>query len=309
VLRQGANNYIEWTGDPYTAQIRFEAVYTAENVSFAPLASSLSLSNYDNFRSDVYVIATFTGELFRPTFTFQLEFPENSAARSDPSLAFGVQQIEKNTNEINKQVTYLIVTNSFAPSESNLNGYNPLNEFAYSTISGLFFGEINKRLNQLLSKLLQNNDLTFNFTGSLYNSNLVNTSDGFNINQGNFNFSFGKSYLNERIQINFGGALDVPLQENKALQQNLQILPDVNISLLVNESGSVRATLFYTRNNEFQLDPAQTAKPGQRAGAKLSYRKEFNSLSEILFGRKKGKRKQGLPVTDSTGVSVKSGGK
>jgi hypothetical protein len=274
------------------------------------LASSLSLqSNYSNYRSDVYVIATFTGELFRPTFTFRLDFPENSAARSDPSLAFGVQQIEKNTNEINKQVTYLIVTNSFAPSETNLAGYNPLNEFAYSTISGLFFGEINKRLNQLLSKLLQNNELTFNFTGSLYNSNLYNqNSKGFNINQGNFNFSFGKSYLNERIQINFGGALDVPLEAE--LQQNLRILPDVNISLLVNKSGSVRATLFYTRNNEFLIDPTQNARPGQRAGAKLSYRKEFNSLSKILFGRKKGARKNiSVPVKDSSGVSASSGGK
>ncbi|MEJ7912740.1 MAG: hypothetical protein WKF70_06275, partial [Chitinophagaceae bacterium] len=143
VLRRSSNNYIEWTGDPYTAQINFEAVYTAENVSFAPLASSLQLSNFDSYREDVYVVAQFSGELFRPTFNFKLEFPDNSRARNDPSLTFGIQQIEKNTNEINKQVTYLIVTNSFAPFESNVTGYNPLNEFAYSTISGLFFGEIN----------------------------------------------------------------------------------------------------------------------------------------------------------------------
>jgi hypothetical protein len=244
--------------------------------------------------------------LFRPTFSFQLDFPENSAARSDPSLAFGVQQIEKNTNEINKQVTYLIVTNSFAPSETNLTGYNPLNEFAYSTISGLFFGEINKRLNQLLSKLLQNNELTFNFTGSLYNRNLIEqNSKGFKINQGNFNFSFGKSYLNERVQINFGGTFDVPLESD--LEQNLRILPDVSVSLLVNKAGSVRATLFYTRNTDLLIDPTQSGKPGQRAGAKLSYRKEFNSLSEILFGRKKGKIKTAVPVKDSTGVSAAIG--
>ena len=46
VLRKGANNYIEWTGDPYTAQIKFDAIYVAENVNFAPLASSLSLAKF-----------------------------------------------------------------------------------------------------------------------------------------------------------------------------------------------------------------------------------------------------------------------
>src|SRR3712207_7865228 len=51
---RGANNYIEWTGDPYKAQIRFDAVYQADNVSFTPLASSLSLSDQlQNYRGDV----------------------------------------------------------------------------------------------------------------------------------------------------------------------------------------------------------------------------------------------------------------
>jgi len=304
VLLKGSNNFIEWTGDPYTAQVNFDAVYTAENVSFAPLASSLQLSNFTTYRGDVYVVAQFSGELFHPNFTFKLQFPENSAARNDPSLAFGIQQIEKNTNEINKQVTYLIVTNSFAPYESSVSGYNPLNEFAYSTISGLFFGEINKRLNQLLSKVLQNNELTFNFTGSLYNRNLI--EQGFDINQGNFNLSFGKSFLNERIQLNFGGTFDVPLESD--LEQSLRILPDVSASFLINKSGSFRITLFYTQNNDLVISQVQNGRRGQSAGAKLSYRKEFNSLSEFLFGRIKGKRKPALlPVKDSVEVSVPDG--
>ncbi len=305
VLQKGSNNYIEWTGDPYTAQVNFDAIYTAENVSFAPLASSLQLSNFTTYRGDVYVVAQFSGELFHPNFSFKLQFPENSAARNDPSLAFGIQQIEKNTNEINKQVTYLIVTNSFAPYESSVSGYNPLNEFAYSTISGLFFGEINKRLNQLLSKVLQNNELTFNFTGSLYNRNLI--EQGFNINQGNFNLSFGKSFLNERIQLNFGGTFDVPLESD--LEQNLRILPDVSASFLINKSGSFRVTLFYTQNNDLVINQVQNGRRGQSAGAKLSYRKEFNSLSEFLFGRIKGKRKAAVaPVKDTVETQARDSG-
>ncbi|HEY0733172.1 MAG TPA: translocation/assembly module TamB domain-containing protein, partial [Chitinophagaceae bacterium] len=94
VLRRGGNNYIQWSGDPYDANIRVEAVYTAENVSFAPLASTLSIDqNFARYRGDVNVVALLTGKLFQPEFTFRIEFPENSTARNNPSLAFGIQQI------------------------------------------------------------------------------------------------------------------------------------------------------------------------------------------------------------------------
>ena len=75
------------------------------------------------------------------------------------------------------------------------------------------------------------------------------------------------------------------------LEQNIRILPDVSVDILLNKSGSVRATFFYTRNTDLLIDPTQSGKPGQRAGTKLSYRREFGSLSEMLFGRKKGQRK------------------
>ncbi|MEJ7912873.1 MAG: hypothetical protein WKF70_06945, partial [Chitinophagaceae bacterium] len=183
-------------------------------------------------------------------------------------------------------------------------GYNPLNEFAYSTISGLFFGEINKRLNQLLSKVLSNNDLTFNFTGSLYNSKLVeNSPRGFAINQGNFDLTFGKSFLNDRIQLNFGGTFDVPLESD--LEQTLRVLPDVSADFLINKSGTFRITLFYTKNNDPVLNQVQNGRIGQSTGAKLSYRKEFNSLSEFLFGRRKGVRKTNTqPVKDTVPITL-----
>lgn len=298
VLKPESSNYIEWTGDPYSATIKFDAIYKAENVNFSPLISSLSLdrnSRLTRYRGDVNVVALLTGELFKPTFTFKLEFPENSIAQSDPSLSFGVQQIEKNTNEINKQVTYLIVFNSFAPFESGQTGYNPLNEFAYSTISGLFFGEINKRLNQLLSKLLRNNDLTFNFTGALYNRNPISrNTTGFDINQSDFNINVGAPLFNERVQVNFGGTFDVPIRSD--IQQNIRLFPDVSVDLLVNKTGTVRATFFYTQTSDLLFGGSQTGTRNQRAGTKLSYRKEFGSIREFFLGQNRRRLKKPLPL-------------
>jgi hypothetical protein len=316
VLRKNGNNYIEWTGDPYAATIRFEAGYQANDVSLAPLASRIggengaSGNNFTRYRGDVTVVATLTGELFRPAFEFKIEFPENFYTAMDQRIAFevqqAIQQIERNTNELNKQVTYLIVFNSFAPFENSGTTVNPLNEFAYSTISGLFFGEVNKRLNQLLSKILRNNDLTVNFTGSLYNSNqLSQTSRAVLPNQSNLNINVGMPLLNERVLVTLGSTFDIPLQSN--IQQNIQLFPDVTVEFLINKSGTIRATFFYRQTPEIG---AYTSNQTQRAGTNLAYRRDFNSLSEFLLNRKKGTRKnqkKPAPATapvDSTSTTV-----
>jgi hypothetical protein len=284
ILSNTGNNYIEWTGDPYDATIKFDAVYTAKSVGLAPLINSLALNDarLERQRGDVNVVAMLTGALFHPTFSFRLDFPNNSPVYSNPSFSYGLQQIEKNTNEINKQVTYLIVFNSFAPYEAGQQSY--LNEFAYSTISGLFFGEVNRRLNQLLSKIFRNSDLVFNFSGSLYNANLVDQSaKGFRINQGTANASISAPLIKERVQITFGSTFDVPIQSD--LQQTVQVFPDVSVDWLINKSGSIRATFFYSQTPDL-LVSSSTPIHNKRAGAKLSYRKEFNSLKDI-FRKKK----------------------
>ena len=123
-------------------------------------------------------------ELFDPRFDFKLEFPTNSKANSDPSIAFNIEQIEKNPNEINRQVTYLIVFNSFAPPDNVYSNQasgalgSAINEFAYNTISsisGLFFNEINRQLTKTLSKILKTDNVSINFSGSVYNRNLLTT--------------------------------------------------------------------------------------------------------------------------------------
>ncbi|RPD51924.1 translocation/assembly module TamB domain-containing protein [Paracnuella aquatica] len=287
-IRPGGNNYIDWTGDPFGATVRLEAVYKADEVSFAPLAQSgliLASSggpNLASFRDDVNVVALLTGELFRPQFSFSLELPSNLGNE----FSYAIQQIEKNPNELNKQVTSLIVFNSFAPFGIKLGTSNQINELAYNTISGLLFGEVNKQLNQLLGGILQKNDVTLNLSGSVYNRSLVANSSNFNINQTDVNLSVGKAFFDERFTVTFGSTLNVPLQST--LQQTIQFLPDVTAEWVINKSGTIRATFFYRQNLDF-LGSGSVAGNGlrtTRTGTALSYRREFDSIREFLFGRK-----------------------
>ncbi|MET0634708.1 MAG: translocation/assembly module TamB domain-containing protein [Chitinophagaceae bacterium] len=290
---KGTENYITWSGDPMAAKIKFEAQYTAVDVSYAPLASVLQdNSGISRVREDVYVVADLSGELFKPSFKFRLEFPSNSVTRNDFSIASNIELIEKNDNEINRQVTYLIVFNSFAPPETGpaTTGFgSAINEVTYNTISsisGLFFNEINRKLNNELSKILKNDNISINFSGSVYNRNLLNQSSTFNINQGNVYVNVPISLFRDRFVVTLGSTLDVPLQAT--IQQNVQFLPDVTAEWLINQSGTIRASFFYRQNLDY-LTNATGAARTKRSGASIAYRKEFDKLGELLGNKKRKK--------------------
>ncbi|MFI5187930.1 MAG: translocation/assembly module TamB domain-containing protein, partial [Chitinophagales bacterium] len=317
-LRKGGNNYIRWNGDPNKATIHFDAQYTAENVSFAPLASFISDQRIQTLRDNVYVIVTMSGELFKPIFTFKLEFPPSSIATNDPILPYNIQQIENNPNELNKQVTYLIVFNSFAPvgdlgatgstaTTTPTGGFtNAIYELGYNTISSLLFNELNKQFSNILAQIFKDDKLKVNLSGSVYNRNPINNSNNFNINTANVNLSLSRALFNDRIVITAGSTLDIPFQNNQStFDQTLQFLPDVTTEWLINEKGTIRATFFYRQNLDFEPgSTTSTPNKNKRLGAGLAYRREFNHLGE-LFHRRRDRKKQSqnnttIPTADAT---------
>jgi hypothetical protein len=305
-IRKGTTNYITWSGDPYGAHVRFEAVYTAKDVSFSPLVTSLKFDeSYTRLRENVDVVTTLTGELFQPNFRFSLAFAPNSQVTNDFAVATAIQQMEKNPNEINKQVTYLIVFNSFAPPESgptNVGFGSTINELTYNTISslsGLFFNEINKKLNSELSKILKTDNISVNFSGSVYNRNLLDQQSvsSFNINQSTVTVNVPISLFRDRFVVTLGSTLDVPLQSTIA--QTVQFLPDVTAEWLINQSGTIRTSFFYRENIDYLATSTTGAARTKRSGANISYRKEFDSI-KALFNRSRKKLTPPAALPDST---------
>ncbi len=287
---KGIENYISWTGDPLKATINLQARYKAERVSFSPLASIIDPGNsYSNTRENVFIYTSLRGQLFQPEFKFQLKLDPNSRFNSDFNVTNALQQIKRNPSEVTRQVTYLIVFNSFAPPQSgvsNIGINNALNEFSYNTISSLsslLFNEVNKKLNTVISSLLGQN-VKLNFSGSVYNRNVLgtNNSGNFNINQANVSGALLVPLFKDRFVISLGSSLEVPLQST--LQQTVQFLPDVTLEWLINASGSIRATLFYRENLDYLTN---LGKPLKRTGGGIAFRKEFNTLFELFSNAKK----------------------
>ena len=162
---------------------------------------------------------------------------------------------------------------------------------------------MNRRINELLSKVLQQNKLTLNFTGSLYNRNPIDQNQRglVRINQGDVNVSVGKSLFEDRLLFTVGGTFDVPIQSD--FQQSIRLFPDVTIELLLNKSGTVRASFFYRENVDY-FNPGSTSGNLQtrRYGASISYGREFDSFGNLLSDdkKKRGRGKLKPAVSDST---------
>ncbi|WP_152616830.1 translocation/assembly module TamB domain-containing protein [Flavihumibacter solisilvae] len=296
-------NYITWSGDPYEAQLKIDALYEAENVKFSDLLSSggFSVTSEDvkHYRGKVNVIATISERLTQPRIKFQIELPENSSLKNNSEAQALIQIIHRDENELNKQVSYLILFNSFGPLTAAGSTSNNSSSFASTAFESLVSSSISGFLSSVLtnefSKLLQNvfNDksLKVNLSASLYSGTNITGESNSQItlpDRTNINLSVGKSFLNERLTFVVGSAIDFGIGSQQA--STFQFLPDVTAEYKLTPDGKFRITFFYKNNWSYIAQNAL-----QRSGVSISYRKEFDRINE-LFRRKK-KKELGVPPT------------
>lgn len=305
-LREEAGSYISWNGDPTAATIDIEAEYEADNVRFSDLLNGSSLAaatsdeNVKRYRGKVLVIADLTGSLTKPDIAFRIELPPNSPIRSSQDVATIFSFIENDKNELNKQVSFLILFNTFGPytgGGSNNSGTGDLANKALegivvNSISGFLSSILTKEFSDILQNIFKDKSLKVNINASLYSG--TNLIDNYNPNQvtlpdrTNFNLSIGKSFFNERLTFIVGGALDFGLTTQQNQPSGFPFLPDVTAEWRLTPDGKFRLTFFYRENYSYLGLGAATGKQN-RSGSSISYRREFDRIDEIF--KKKKKRK------------------
>lgn len=282
-----AGNYIEWTGDPFNADIHVDARYTAERVSLNELVGAANFSNaVKSYRGNVFVIAALRNKLSRPDIKFSLAFPQGNPISSDNEFSQFISRLERDDNEILKQVSFLIVFNSFAPVSFNnnatTNAYNATS-IGINTISQLLTKEINKSITNLLTKVTGDKSLRFDVGSSVYNSgNLLDpTGTGIAINANKIdrqrvNLKLGRTFLNDKIIVNFGGDLDFNIRSSTAIQNgNFQWLPDLNIEFILTRNRKLRAIIF--NRNSLDITGSSFGRRN-RQGISISYRQDFDNF-------------------------------
>jgi hypothetical protein len=297
-LKKDAENFIQWTGDPYHPETKITAVYkTDKKVDFTPLlnAGTGTSGNVTAFRDYVYVIAILSGDLFKPDIKFSLDFPPDSPPKKNFTASLFVKELEENENELNKQVAFLVVFNSFAPTSSvsvSSVGVSSGTSIALNSISAFLSNEVNKELNKLLSDKLKIPGLYVNFSGSFYDPNPLEQDNTSGFGYGaNLNLAVGKTLFNNRVIMTFEGNYDIPMQNttgSTTTAYSADLLNNFTTEFLINKSGTVRATIFYKENFDYYAyTPTAGNSKVKKYGTSLSYRREFNKIGEFFRREKK----------------------
>lgn len=300
-----AGNYIEWTGDPFNAEIKIDAQYTAERISVSDLIGNQDFrSDVKAYRGDVYVIAELRDKLTKPSIKFRLDFPTYSPIKTDNSFSQFIKRIESDNNEILKQVSYLIVFGSFAPQGGNNNSNNNvLANTGVNTITNLITKEINKQVSNLLFKITGDKSWSFDIGTSVYSSsNLLNNGSvqANTLDRTRVNFKIGKSFLNDKVIITFGNDFDFNVGSSTAISNGqFQWLPDFNMEFVLSRDRKLRAIVF--SKNGLGVAGNSFGRTN-RQGLSISYRKDF----EKLFGTKEDEI-EFKPPADSTKPITRSG--
>jgi len=273
---------LEWSGDPYKANINIQAEYVAENVNFSSLSNnsgSVLSSNSFQQKSNVIVIAKLTETLLKPAIDFEFKLPAGTPI-TDFLILKRLEQFKQDKNEMNKQVTSLLLFNSFINNNQNFinagAGYNVIS----GTIGGVVSNAVSGFFNNFLQRYVKN--LAFNFDLNSYIDNAGTTLQN-NVArlQAAARSNFVYTAMNGRLIVSLGVNLDYNNPYvNAARTNNVLVTPDITAEWILTKDGRVRIVGFNRTNYDLI---------GQRnrTGVSLSYRKEMDHLSQIFKSRKR----------------------
>ena len=218
-----------------------------------------------------------------------------------PGRAWCLSRINGDPSELNKQVAFLLVFNSFGPLNASGAVYS-----ANDAVSGIFVSSISSYISSALSnqfsnyfqRIFKDKSIRVNFNTAFYNGTALETNtpttSSASYDRTNVNLSVIKSFMNEKLTFTVGSALDVGLTAQQATYAAVQFLPNVTAEWKLTENGRVVLTFFYRDSYNYLSVGNHTM---NSSGTSISYRRDFDKLDEIFKKKKK---------TDSTEARISS---
>ena len=234
---------INWNGSPTGAILNLSAVYkTKANPAILLENSSI------NRKLDVDVITTLQGELLKPDLSFDIEFPTTSSVvKSELDYLLS----DRTTKE--RQALSLVTQGQF---------------YSDALIGeSVITGNLVERASSLVNSIFSDEEDKFKIG--------LDYVQGDNTEDQEISDRFGVSVttqISNRILIN--GKVGVPVG---GVSESV-VVGDVRIDFLLNEDGSLRATIF-NKQNDIQFIGESD---GYTQGVGLSYSYDFNSFKALL---------------------------
>jgi hypothetical protein len=274
---------INWSGDPYGANIKLDAEYQDLNTSVSSFIAEYLVNETAEIKSDaskstdVDLTMKLEGELLQPIINFDIDFPELKAKLKTYTDG-KMRLLRQDQNELNRQVFGLIVAGQFLPSDFSVQGgdiiYNTLSEFASNQLSLM----ITELFSEFISDDKALSGIDFDIAYNKYRN--VNFGSDGNINSGDeLEFSLTQNFWNDRLSILVGGNVDFnnSLASSGTVGNGTFFGNDVVIEYVLNKDRSLKLKVYE------RLEP-EIAGGGRRVqvGTGISFRKEYESFGAFL---------------------------
>lgn len=265
---------IQWTGDPFDAQINITTVYNIPGVTPYNLIADFfqgGASTYEQEArrpTEVNLIMNLTGKLLEPEISFDITFPRLfGEIRS--LVESKMIQLRRDPNTMYWQAFGLIVANNFLPPDLST-GQGGEYVATINTVSEMISNQFSRYLTVLMSELVADvgiiSDIDFNFKYNVYhNTSPSQIEEAFT--DSDLKVSQRINFYDDRLSLNIQGSVI----NTRGIESSSVLLlgGDFQIEYALTEDRRLRMRVYQ------RSEPTILGNNRYKVGLGLTYRKEW----------------------------------
>jgi len=258
---------LTWNGDIYSAIVDLNAVYSLKT-SVSDLLTSTGQGD-NSRRIPVECRINLSKKLFNPTVKFDIAFPTADERTKDE-----LQQFLSTQDDINRQMLSLMVMGQFFTPEYMRGRQGQDIQSNSTNLVGATTSDIlSNQLSNWLSQISNDFDIGFKYR----------PSDQLNTNQ--MEVALSTQIFDNRVTINGN------IGNNSRLQTNTTnpVVGEVEVYVKLTKSGKLQLKAYNRANDDLIYDTSL-----YKQGVGLTFKEEFDSLSDLFHFYKSRKKKSGV---------------
>ena len=295
LLEEGGR--IEWTGDPFNADIDIRAEYKGLSAPVYNLISEF-LSDEEikveaRQTTPVDLTMILTGQLLKPDINFDIELPDIQG-RLQSAVSNKMNILRADQNELNRQVFGLLVVGGFLPTSQGagqgkeiLTGVNTVTEFLSNQLS-IYLTEL---ISEVFADVGFISGIDFDIAYNVYHYDETLTSTSNLETSGDFSQNVKLNLFNDRVTLNVGGNFDFDLNKAYLPAGGTWAGADVVLEYVVTKDRKLKIKA-YNKNDR------TIGGNRRKSGGGLSFRHEFENFKELFMGKKKKKGETNSVLSD-----------
>jgi len=278
------NSYINFQGRIEDTQADVSAVYNLRAAT-TNLIQDFIIGSVDSSyafeasnRVPVKLLLSLKNQLYNPDISFDIQIDQLNPTIKNfvDRKIFTLKQYE---NEMNRQVFGLLVLGQFLPPLSSIDqvaggGVNINASDAANTVSEFLSNQLTRYFNDWLSYL--SDDVSLNFNYRNYESETVTSTEDLSLRR-ELQLALTTKFLNDRVTINVGGNVDFGANQLGTENSNTTYFGgNASVEYALTENRRFRIKAFTITDYDYFFQSNNT-----RAGVGLSFKREFDTLSDL----------------------------